>query len=107
MTARSVSMTIGKKKAFRAQKKGMDTLSSTKSKKRADEIIKEMEDILPKLDNSWNEYVEYYVEFENKRRVLDTYVRRGVINRDSIPKAKKRKLIDALYEYRAKRKKNG
>jgi len=82
-------------------------LSGTKSKKRADEIIKEMKDILPKLDNSWNEYVEYYVEFENKRRVLDTYVRRGVINRDSIPKAKKRKLIDALYEYREKRKENG
>ena len=81
--------------------------NQTKARKRANEIIKEMQDILPRIESSWNEYVECYAEFENRRRMLDSYARRGVIDRDSIPKAEKKKLVEALYEYRETRRKNG
>lgn len=80
--------------------------NSDKAKRHAEEVIEQMNDLLPKLENAWDEYVAIYCEFENKRRVLEDYVRRGIIRKSDVPKFERKKLIDALTEYRARRKEN-
>ena len=73
-------------------------------KKINEEIINQVNELIPKLEKAWNDYVELYCEFENRRRVLDGYVRRGVIEKSDVPKSEKKKLLEALTEYRSRRK---
>lgn len=79
---------------------------SDKAKRHAEEIIEQMNNFIPQLEKVWNEYVCIYCEFESRRRVLEDYVRRGIINKSDIPKFEKKKLIDALTEYRASKNDN-
>lgn len=77
------------------------------ARRHAQEVVDEMKMLVPEVEKAWAAYVNAYVEFENKRRLIDSYVRRGLVEKDDIPKVEKKKLIDALYEYRARRKDNG
>lgn len=77
------------------------------AREHAKEIAEEMKLLVPEIENTWSAYVNAYVEFENRRRLLDGYVRRGIIDKSDIPTVEKKKLSDALYEYRAMRKENG
>lgn len=70
----------------------------------ANDIVEEMKRLKPEVELAWNTYVEVYVEFENRRRLLNNYARRGYIDSADIPVIEQKRLIDALYEYRAKRK---
>lgn len=72
--------------------------------KHAKEVALQMEELVPVVEKAWSAYVDVYVEFENRRRVLEDYCRRGAFDKGDIPTVEKKKLLDALYEYRARRK---
>jgi len=81
--------------------------NNMKSKKHAKEMIQQMKDLIPEMDDAWKVYVETYVEFENINRKIATYVKRGIIDKSDVPVFTKKRLIDELYEYRRKAKENG
>lgn len=63
-----------------------------------------MNSMIPKLEDTWTSYVNTYVEFENMRRILMSYAERNIIQKNDIPTVEKKKLLDALYDYRKNRK---
>ena len=69
-------------------------------------VIEEMNEILPHAKAAYDEYAKWYVEFDNRKRLLVSYAMQGVIKKEDIPVFYKKSLIDYLYEYRAQRKKN-
>lgn len=81
-------------------------INNIEAKKHANEIVDEMKLLVPEIEKKWTAYVDAYVEFESRRRLLDSYVRRGIIDKSTIPTVEKKKVLDALYEYRARRKEN-
>ena len=72
----------------------------------AQKVIEEMNEILPHAKAAYDEYAKWYVEFDNRKRLLVSYAMQGVIKKEDIPVFYKKSLIDYLYEYRAQRKKN-
>ena len=77
-----------------------------KSIKHAEKTLKELEKLFPQLENAWKQYVNIYVEFENKRRLLEVYAIRGIIDKETIPKIKHKSLLEELKEYRKQKKNN-
>lgn len=75
-----------------------------KSKQHAEKTLKELEKLFPQLEDAWKQYVNIYVEFENKRRLLEVYAIRGIIDKEAIPKIKHKSLLEELKEYRKQRK---
>lgn len=70
----------------------------------AKELITKMNVMIPEIEAAYNLYLEKFIEFENIRRVVVGYAKRGHITTDEVPILKRKRVIDALYEYRAKRK---
>ena len=66
-----------------------------------------MKALIPEIEAAWKAYVDVYVKFENKRRIVASYVHRGIIKSEMIPAVEKKKLIDELKEYRKRRKTDG
>ena len=81
-------------------------LDNRKAKAHTKELIDRMNELVPQIESAWQTYVDLNVEFENMRRVLYDYSRRmrGIINKEDIPVVRKKKQLEALYEYRANRK---
>lgn len=77
-----------------------------KSKQHAENLLQEINELIPKLETAWEIYVDIYVKYENKRRLLNVYASRGIIDKRSIPIHKKNTLIQELKDYRKQRKQN-
>lgn len=77
-----------------------------KSKQHAENLLQEINELIPKLETAWKIYVDIYVKYENKRRLLNVYASRGIIDKRNIPIHKKNTLIQELKDYRKQRKQN-
>lgn len=77
-----------------------------KSKQHAENLLQEINELIPKLETAWEIYVDIYVKYENKRRLLNVYASRGIIDKRNIPIHKKNTLIQELKDYRKQRKQN-
>ena len=77
--------------------------NTEKAKHHADEVIAQMNELAPKVEEAWKAYVSAYVEFENKRRLISTYVQRGIVDKKCVPTVEKKNLTEELYAYRKAR----
>ncbi len=64
--------------------------------------IAKLQEIAPKAEAAWAEYVTLRAQYDQIRMILGAYVNRGIIKREEIPNIKKIKLSDALAERREK-----
>lgn len=76
-----------------------------KAKVHANELVEELNSLIPKINDVWDNFVELWVDYEKTRRVLTNYAFRGIIEKKDIPIFEKKNLIDELYTYRKKRHK--
>ena len=74
-----------------------------RAKQYAERVLRELNDMLPQIEDAWKSYVEQYVEFENRRRNLSQYVSRGIIEKSEIPKLERKNLQEELKEYRLRK----
>ncbi len=73
-----------------------------RAKIHADELIEDLNSLIPKMNDVWSGFVKLWVEYENTRRVLSDYAIRGIIEKKDIPIFERKNLIDELSDYRKK-----
>lgn len=71
-----------------------------KARKHAEDMIEELNALVPVVDKAWNAYATAYINYEVKRRVLYNYALNGVIDKSLIPTLGKRNLMAEFNEYR-------
>lgn len=86
------------------------TVIKTKSRITAEEKMKKMDNLRPRLEKAWGSYIALRAEYEDELQSLAQYRVRGIVSdeeyhsRQTKSKGKRKDLHEALKEYRAKKK---
>lgn len=75
----------------------------SKAELHASQLADEMSALLPQLEESYAAYAAIWAQFERRKRVAATYVKRGTMKPEAVPVWKPRQLKEFLRDLRGKK----